>query len=554
MTDRAGRPGLSAVEGPTWMWKAGRFRTPVLIRTFPTEVPFGFLGGVAPTSAAVELRVEISPMSDAQADSLLRRISVNGEATVASAGSLAEGSEGEQEVERSRELARAVRTGEQRLWRVGLGFAALGGSERASAREAGALLGRLRALGFRAGIPRFEAGPSDGPGRTFAPLDRPMDWFHTLPTDGLAAMFPFADESVVEPDGVLVGLLLDDAAPIVLDRWHHASHSWGLFGTTGAGKTFASGLLLARSRWTTPGLHAVLLDPLGELEGLASALGGEVVRLEDREAIVNPLDPATTRGDLRAKAGRVSAMLRAVYPSLTDEEAAALDGALGRLYAGPADQTPTWSALRDQVRQAASAGRLGTLLEPFCSGSFASSATGRSIDWGAPILDLSLRGVPEAHRAFHLTYLLDALLERLRKSTGPTLLIVDEAHHLLQHGFVAEFFERAVREMRHYRAGALLLSQSPDDFLTTASGRVLLGNLRASLLFRLDPVSPAAKEFYGLTEAEAEWLRRARLPAEAGYSEALLRLGHAHLPIAVVASTAEYEFLRAAFAGERPPG
>jgi len=48
-----------------------------------------------------------------------------------------------------------------------------------------------------------------------------------------------------------------------------------------------------------------------------------------------------------------------------------------------------------------------------------------------------------------------------------------------------------------------------------------------------------------LTEAEHEWLTRARMPAEAGYAEGLLVFGRWmwHLPIAVVASTPEYEFL-----------
>jgi hypothetical protein len=49
-----------------------------------------------------------------------------------------------------------------------------------------------------------------------------------------------------------------------------------------------------------------------------------------------------------------------------------------------------------------------------------------------------------------------------------------------------------------------------------------------------------------LTDAEHEWLSRARLPKEAGYSEGLLVFGRWHwkLPIAVVASTPEYEYIR----------
>jgi hypothetical protein len=47
------------------------------------------------------------------------------------------------------------------------------------------------------------------------------------------------------------------------------------------------------------------------------------------------------------------------------------------------------------------------------------------------------------------------------------------------------------------------------------------------------------------TDAEHEWLPRARMPKEAGYAEGLLVFGiwKWHIPIAVVASTPEYEYL-----------
>ena len=548
------RPAASTIEGSSWLWKNGRFRVPVLVRSFPAEVPFGFLGRIAPTSAAIEMRLELAPIAEERARTLLRQWSAAGEAELAVSGSPAEGGEREAEVERSRELARALGEHEQELWQVGLSFWALGGAARSAGREADRLTARLHQLGFATRVARFEAGPVGQPDGLGASAARPADWSHVLTTDGLAALFPFVDEAIVEPSGILVGLLLDDAAPIVLDRWQHSSHSWGMFGTTGAGKTFGAGLFLARSRWREPGMRAILLDPLGELEGLAAALGGAVVRVEDRETIVNPLDPATVGGDGPAKAGRVAAMLRAVYPSLADEEAATLDSALARLYSRRSDAPPDWGQLLTEVQRSGSPGRLGALLEPFCRGSWARPGPQARVPWEAPVLDFSLRHVPEAHRPFHLTYLLDALQARVRATGGPTLVVIDEAHQLARYPAVAEFFERWVREIRHDRAGILLLSQSPDDFLGLPSGRVLLGNLRATLLFRLDPVSPAAREFYGLTDPEADWLRRARLPGEAGYSEALLRHGRAHLPIAVVASTPEYEFLTRALGARSDAG
>ena len=113
--------------------------------------------------------------------------------------------------------------------------------------------------------------------------------------------------------------------------------------------------------------------------------------------------------------------------------------------------------------------------------------------------------------------------------------------------------ERLVRLVRHYETGLILLSQNPDDFLVTDSGRALALNLRATTFLRVASVSIAAREFFQLTSEEAEWLPRARLPREPGYSEGLVRSGPGHFPVALVASTPEFEFLRAALAVSATP-
>ncbi|MGA8663459.1 MAG: DUF87 domain-containing protein, partial [Thermoplasmata archaeon] len=380
-------------------------------------------------------------------------------------------------------------------------------------------------------------------------------YWHTLPSDAVAALFPFGDETVVEPNGVLVGLALADASPVFLDRWSHASHSWGIFGTTGSGKSFAAGLLILRTRWMRPDLDVVVLDPLGEFSEFVRGLGGCVIHLADgREGRLNPLDPITTGGDRREKAGRVAALLRALFPTLTDGEAAALDAAVMRLY----DRGPDVPTLDDLVREVEESpvgeSRLRTLLEVFRTGSLrgANGPTTFHPDSSPVAVDLS--GISDEHRAFHLAYVLDWAYGRMRDRPGPKLVVVDEAHLLARHPPTAEFLDRVVRHVRHFDAGLLLLTQSPDDFLALPSGRSALRNLYATAFLRLPEVSSATQEFFHLTSAEAEWLPKARLPRTAGYSESLWRVGALHLPLAIVASTPEYELLSATLGrGASPP-
>jgi hypothetical protein len=205
--------------------------------------------------------------------------------------------------------------------------------------------------------------------------------------------------------------------------------------------------------------------------------------------------------------------------------------------------TPTWSDLFDEVVRRAPGERLPSLLEVFRSGSLRHLNGPTTLGWDRSPICFELSGVPQHQLPFYLAFSLDALYARIRCRSGPKLVIIDEAHLLTRDPRTAEFLERLVRLVRHFETGMVLISQNPDDFVVHESGRAMSRNFRATMLLRVLGVSSATREFFGLTEDEVEWLPRARLPREAGYAEGLLRFGPAHLPLAIVASTPEHEFL-----------
>jgi hypothetical protein len=552
MTDR--RPSDAPVEAPTW-WRVGRsYRAPLLVQQFPPEVPFGFLGRILPTNETLELLVEAHRIPSANALEIVHGARAVAEAELATGGNGGQTAELEVERASAEELSRAVARRTQELWKVGIRFVVLGPTRPHVEAKRTRLFERLSVLGFRSRVPRYEVREALLPPDLSATEPRPAGYWHTLPTDGLASLFPFGDETLMEPSGTLLGLALSDASPVFVDRWSHASYSWGIFGTTGAGKSFAAALILLRTRWLRPGASVAILDPLGEYSTFIEALGGSVIRVADGAGgRLNPLDPVSTRGDRREKAARVGTMLRALFPSLRDEEAVELDAAVTQLYdRGP--DVPTFRDLRDRVvERNGPSTRLATLLEVFRSGSLRALdglTTARPTE---TVVSVDFQGVPDDQLPFHLTYVLDWAYGRLADRTGSKLLLVDEAHLLARHASTEEFLDRVVRHVRHFGAGLLILSQSPEDFLGRPAGRSLLRNLYATGFLRLPEVSAEARSFFGLTGAEAEWLTKARLPRETGYSESLWRVGELHLPLAIVASTPEYEFLEATLGRRQPP-
>ncbi|MCI4365366.1 MAG: DUF87 domain-containing protein [Thermoplasmata archaeon] len=543
----------ASVEDATTDRVGQRYRAPLLVRELPPEVPFGFLERILPTTEPIDLLLELHRIPPDRALAMVERARTVAEAELADPGPGAESARLEVERASSHELGQALARRSQELWRVGFSFVAHDSARVRVEAVRARLADRLAGMGFRTRVPRYEVAETLRPAEFGVSDSRPRGYWHTLPSDGVAAMFPFGDETVLEPGGILVGLALADASPVFLDRWSHASHSWGIFGTTGSGKSFAAALYLLRTRWLRPDVDVILLDPLGEFGEFVRGLGGQVVRLTDPETgRLNPLDPVTTGGDRSEKAARVGTMLRALFPSLRDEEAARLDAAVMRLYLrGPS--VPTWEDLLGEMdRDSASDGRVRTLLEVFRSGSLRGVNGPTTFQIHASPVAFDFTGVAEEHRAFHLTYVLDWVYGRLRDRPGPKLVLVDEAHLLARSGPTAEFLDRVVRHVRHFEAGLLLLSQNPDDFLTTASGRSTLRNLYATAFLHLPEVSSEARAFFGLTGPEAGWLPKARLPRSAGYSESLWRVGELHLPLAIVASTPEYEFLTRKLPSSRP--
>jgi Helicase HerA, central domain len=539
LTEDRARP---VVEGTSWMRVGRRYLAPLLLRQLPPEVPFGFLGRALPVHADAELTLEAHRLSRARALEIVQGARAVAEAELTTGGGGSAGPELEAERTTAEALGREVAQRQQELWRVGITLTATGPSRPRVEAERLRLAERLSEFGFRTRAPRYEVRDALAPVGLAAEEPRPAGYWQMLSTDGLAAFFPFVDEAVLEPAGVLVGLSLASASPVFLDRWGHASHSWAIFGTTGSGKTFTAALVLLRTRWLRPETEIVVLDPLGEYGPLVRALGGEVVRLADGEGgRLNPLDPVTTGGDRREKAARVGTMLRALFPSLKDEESAVLDASISRLYhdAGP---TPTFDDLRREVDRPG-AGRLPALLEVFVSGSLRSLNGPTTVTDRARTIAVDFTGVADDQLPFHLTYVLDWAYGRLKNRPGPKLVLLDEAHLLARQDATAEFLDRLVRHMRHFGAGLLLATQNPDDFLARASGRSLLRNLYATAFLRLPEVSSETRSFFGLGGAEAEWLPKARLPRDAGYSESLWRVGEWHLPLAIVASTPEFEFL-----------
>ena len=548
-----------------------RWVAPLLVRRYPQTVAVPALGPVGSTDLKVRTTFRLRPQAHGAALQRVQEDRAHTEAELSAVRSEADPRfvRLRQEAEGLRRLEEALVARRTRLWDVLVCCEGRGNGPKQAVEEIAPLRESLVHQGFRFHTTSYRAREALRAARLGGAVS--PDLFHALPEEGVAALLPLWEDRLEEPRGALVGLHAHHGTPLFMDRFRHPSHSSAIFGETGSGKSYASALGWMRARWFHPDLSVFVLDPLGGLAEVVRSLGGQVVRVGDGALALNPLDPATTGGDLRLKATQVGVMFRALFPSLSDEEVALLDTTLSKLYAerardpgspklrapearggGCGFEAPRLSELFERIGSAEPRPqRLLTLLERATQGSLRGLDRPTNLDLTSPWLGFDLSAVSSEELPFFLTLLLDLIYGEMRRRGGPKLVVLDEAHYLTRFPSTAQFLDHLVRHARHFESGVELLSQDPSDFLREEGGRAVLNNLDSVLLLRLKDGGEAVAPLLGLDDGEMAFLRRAALPARSGYSEGLLRLRELHLPLAVVSSTEEDRLLREAFARER---
>lgn len=530
----------------------GTFRTPLLVQRFPREVPVPALSPIGRTDLPVVTVFRLRGLSTAHAMAAVRTERAHVEVELASVR--AEGDPRilllKQESEAIADLERELISRTTRLWEGLLGFVVSGKSRRNLMERVLALRDDLTWQGFRFHSTKYRVGPLLSTLTPESPF--PPSLAHPLTDQGVAALLPLWEDRLEERDGVLLGLHASQGTPLFWQRFSHQSHSSAIFGETGSGKTYASAIGWMRLRYRNPSLSLFVLDPLGGLVNIVRALGGETYRAGTEEVTINPLDPETTGGDLRAKTLTVLALFRALFPSITDEELAVIDSTLSSLYAGRPSKDPPllsdlYAALEEDERAPP---RLLLLLKPVLTGSLRHLNYPTELNLSGRMMGFDLSGLAPSEMPFYLALILDYVYGEIRHRPGPKLLVIDEAHYLAKTPGVAGFLDHMVRHVRHFGGGLELISQNPEDFLGTEQSRSILLNLDSVLLLRLKDGGAPVAPLLGLTPGEVEWLKETTLPGTAGYSEGLFRTGGLHFPVALVSTDEEHRVLTEAFQRE----
>jgi hypothetical protein len=538
------------VEHPRHLDLGGRFARTLAIARYPSRLRPGWVGDLATFDADLDVALSIRPSAGPAVMSFLERRVAELMSTVR----VTENSGGRADpyrrvaLEDSLALQDGIARGNERLFDASLLLTVWAEDEveldAASERLEALLGGRLihtRPLLFQMRHAMISTLPLGA---------EPVSVRKVLSTTALAATFPFTGTDLRARKGQLYGINSTTRSPVFLDRFALENHNSAVFATSGAGKSFLVKVELARAAMS--GVRVMVIDPEGEYAHLVEAIGGTTVAIGPGAGGIDPfaidnLEP----GALARRIATITTLIEVVTGGLSAVQRAAVQDAISFVYArgGFADgidpdalTAPRLAEVQARLQSTRSLESVAVRLRRYTSGSgrWLFESGGKAPDASACYV---LAGLPEEERAAAMFLVLDRIWSSLRRSTTPTLVVVDEAWWLMGHPDTARFLFRLVKTARKRSAGLTLITQDVGDVLNSPDGEPLIANSALQILMRQAPQAiPRLADLFRLTRAEQSFL----LNAQRG--EGLLIAQGKRVPLRVVATDEEARLI----AGKEP--
>jgi hypothetical protein len=533
-----GAPSAGLVGGMLEMG-AESFSFLAAARLPPSTFPGAAVSALARSQIRGGLTLYLCPVDSAEARKELRRqIGVYRELTRRSADPEAEALLAHTEELESRLMSRVAT-----VFRAGLYGFASGHGEQASLEALEKLKAALEEERFqvervtRPGLQVAQAVLPGGP-----PLRRNL---LMIEESVAACLLPAAGTPFSDPTQPVLGVNSMVGSTVYHDTFRQPNHNALIAGQSGAGKSVACKTMLVRH--ATQGAKVVVIDPDNEYRNVVEILGGDYFELG--EDALNAFDiPATVPAKEAAEniMGILSVMggeeqdyvnFKAVR-GLGGADKAWLEAEVVQFFEDFRAQTDRVPVLSDFVqyleqvsidrvrqfpRRAERCSEIVLRLKRFTQGRRAGVFDRpSSFDLTAPATGIGLYSLANqmgADLAPALAFVLTALLAELEArylrggDAQRLVILVDEAHWVLQDPEAGRVLERLLRQARKRGAGVWMASQSVHDFVTRSGsaspqpslGEVLATSASTKLILGIqDAVAEGARTTFELSEIELQ--------------------------------------------------
>ena len=390
-------------------------------------------------------------------------------------------------------------------------------------------------------------------------------------TSGLIATYPFISSNICDIKGVFIGTNIYDDSIILVDRFDKEKYknaNMCIFGTSGAGKSFYTKLLILRYRLLD--LEQYIIDPEREYDKICDKLDGVCIKFgPSSESYINIMDIREDsieeeKGFLTSKISKLRIFFSLVFGDLDEDKIALLEEKLIEVYKEKGItfndnslynydengfkkgfkntyQMPILEDLYNIFSKDKKTLFFKRKLYPFVFGSlkFLNNYTNVELDNKLIVADIYELG--EENLKYGMYIFTDLFWDKIKKDRNKNKAIyLDEIWRLIgitSNKFVASFIYKIFKTIRKYGGSAVAITQDVSDLFSLDNGiygKSILNNSSIKSFFSLEEENILVLEKYSnisdKEKVEIKSLKR---------GEALLFIGDNHILAKIESSEEE---------------
>ena len=392
------------------------------------------------------------------------------------------------------------------------------------------------------------------------------------PTVNAADMLPLVGTKCGSPAGIPFAFADPGRTVELLNLYDelHPNHTMLIAGRSGAGKTLTANVLMARS--VAAGARAFVIDRAGHYETLSRLIDGAQqidIGAEASPYALNPWDVPDPARVPREKVAFLIALHQLMMGRLDGQQLGMLASGIRAVYGKAAglDGQPTESMLRDELRAQADGRAQGRrardrrhppqprrpAVRVLREGTYAYLLDRpTTVPLDSPLVIFDTRTCPESQLQLVMFELMEYVTGTVQRHwarhraeavkpgaplfLGRSLLLIDEAWHLIRRDETGEYANDLARRARHLGLALIVMSQQLSDF-DTDYGKALVRNSAQQLLLAQNPQEiPFIADTVELSQREAAELARLKtikgrhaqmlwLDGSRGHGKVALRVG-----------------------------
>lgn len=393
-------------------------------------------------------------------------------------------------------------------------------------------------------------------------------------TSGLVSTYPFISSNIFDEEGIFIGTNIYNNSLVFIDKYQTQKYKNAnicIFGTSGAGKSFYTKLLILR--YHLLGIKQYIIDPDREYGNLCKELGGVQIKIgPNSNTYINILEirkesiEEGENGYLITKIGRLIGFFNLIFGELDEEEKALLEEKLietyktkgitfdddslynkkfGKKEFKKSKEMPILEDLYNILERDKKTKKFHTKLLPFVKGSMKYFNEYTNIELNNSLIVADVYDLGEENLKYGMLVCSEILWDKVKeKREERKTIYLDEIWRLIgvtSNKDVASFIYKIFKTIRKYGGSSVAITQDISDIFSLEGGiygKSILNNSSIKTFFALEEENiKILSEYSNLSEKEKIEIKSLKR------GECLMFVGEDHILTKIESSKVEKKII-----------